>query len=119
MKNNLIDQIKFLRIKLRSKGTIIKLIIENLKYSNEYFQNKNNSDSNQAEKFVTPKKTAKLKTSDNKDLKNFASLNRFTILEDKEIDDNENQHNELEYSVGQPQNNDRVQSQVIPKILQL
>ena len=66
-----------------------------------------------------PKKTAKLKTSDNKDLNNPASLNRFKILEDKEIDDKENQHNEHEdsisHSTGQPQDTDRVQSQVIVK----
>ena len=60
--NNLIDQIEFLKIEL------IKLIIRNSKYNNDYFQNTNNNDSNQIEKFVTPKKTAKLKTSENKDL---------------------------------------------------
>ena len=68
---------------------------------------------------VTPKNTAKLKTSDNKDLSNFASFNCFKILEDKETDDKENQHNEHEdlisHSTGQPQNSDRVQSQVIVK----
>ena len=63
----------------------MKLIIENSKYGNEYFQNKNYKDSYQTEKFVTPRKTAKLKTSDNKDLSNFASLNHLKILEDKEI----------------------------------
>ena len=41
--NNLIDQINFLKNELRSKGIIMKLIIENSKYKNEYFQNKNNS----------------------------------------------------------------------------
>ena len=54
----------------------------------------------------------KLKTSDIKDLRKFASLNRFKILEDKEIDDKENQHNEREdfisHAAGQPQNSDRV-----------
>ena len=53
--NNLIDQIEFLKNELRSKDTVIKLIIENSKYNNEYFQNKSNND-NQTEKFVTPKK---------------------------------------------------------------
>ena len=38
--NNLIDQIEFLKNELRSKDTIIKLIIENSKYGNEYFQKK-------------------------------------------------------------------------------
>ena len=88
--NNLIDQIEFLKNELRSKDTIIKLIIENSKYNNENLQNKNNNDSNQTEKFARPKTTAKLKTSDNKDLNNFASLHRFKILEDKEIDYKEN-----------------------------
>ena len=54
----------------------------------------------------------KFKTSDIKDLRKFASLNRFKILEDKEIDDKENQHNEREdfisHAAGQPQNSDRV-----------
>ena len=94
--NNFIDQNEFLKNEFRSKDTIIKLIIENSKYSNEYFQNKNNDDSYQTEKFVTPKKTVKLKMSDNKDLSNFASLNRFKILVDKETDDKENQYNEHE-----------------------
>ena len=56
--NKLIDRIVFLKNELRSKDTIIKIIIENSKYSNEYFQNKNN-DSNQTENFVTPKKACK------------------------------------------------------------
>ena len=55
-----------------------------------------------------------MKTSDNKDLSNFASLNRLKILEDKEMDDKENQHNEQEdlisWSADQPQNSDRVPS---------
>ena len=38
--NNVIDQIEFLKNELRSKDTIIKLIIENSKYGNEYFQKK-------------------------------------------------------------------------------
>ena len=59
--NNLIDQIEFLKYELHSKDTIIKLIIENSKYSNEYFQNKNNNDTNQTEKFVTRKKKTKTK----------------------------------------------------------
>ena len=117
--NNLIDQIEFLKNELRSKDIIIMLIIENSKYSNEYFQKKNYNNSNQTEKFVTPKKLAKLKTSDNKNLNNFAYLNRFKILEDKEIDDKENQHNKHEdlisHSAGQPQNSNSVQSQVTVK----
>ena len=56
LSNNLIDQIEFLKNELFRKDTIIKLIIENSKYNNEYFQNKNNNDSNQREKFFTPKK---------------------------------------------------------------
>ena len=43
--NNLIAQIKLLKNKLRSKGTIIKLTIKNLEYNNEYFRNKNYCDS--------------------------------------------------------------------------
>ena len=42
--NNLIAQIKLLKNKLRSKETIIKLIIKNLEYNNEYFRNKNYCD---------------------------------------------------------------------------
>ena len=117
--NNITEQIEFLKNELCSKDTIIQLFIENSKYSNVYFQNKKNNNSNQTKKFVTPKKTAKLKTSDNKNLNNPTSLNRFKILEDKEIDDKENQHNEHEdsisHSTGQPQDTDRVQSQVIVK----
>ena len=56
LSNNLIDQNEFLKNELCRKDTIIKLIIENSKYNNEYFQNKNNNDSNQREKFFTPKK---------------------------------------------------------------
>ena len=41
------------------------------KYNSKYFQNKNNNDSNQIEKFVKTKKLAKPKTSDSKDLNNF------------------------------------------------
>ena len=48
--NNLTDQIEFLKKGLRSKGTVIKLFIEDLKSDNEYFQNKTNNDSNQTEK---------------------------------------------------------------------
>ena len=55
--NNLIDQVEFFENELRSKDTIIKPIIPNSKYNNEYFQNKNNNDSNQIEKIVTLKKT--------------------------------------------------------------
>ena len=44
--NNLIAQIKLLKNKLRSKEIIIKLIIKNLEYNNEYFRNKNYCDSN-------------------------------------------------------------------------
>ena len=49
----------------------------------------------------------------------YVNINRFKILEDKEIDDKENQHNEHEdsisHSAGQPQNSNSVQSQVIVK----
>ena len=57
--NNLIDQVEFFENDLRSKDIIIKLIIINSKYNNEYFQNKNNNDSNQIEKIVTLKKLRK------------------------------------------------------------
>ena len=53
--NNVIDQIEFLKNELGSKDTIINPIIKNSKYNNEYFQNKSNNDSNQTEKFFTPK----------------------------------------------------------------
>ena len=87
-----------------------------MNYSEKYFQYKSVNDSNQTKKFVTPKKIAKLKTSGNKDLNNFASLNRFKIIEDKEIDGKENQRNEHEDSIsrsaGQTKNSKSVQSQV-------
>ena len=54
--NNSTDEIEFTKNELRRKETIIKLIIENLKYKNEYFQNKN---SNQTAKFATLKKSRK------------------------------------------------------------
>lgn len=47
--NNLIDQIEFLKYELCCKDTIIKLIIENVKYNNEHFQNKSDNGSNQIE----------------------------------------------------------------------
>ena len=56
--NGLIDHIEFLKNELRSKDTIIKLIIENSKYNNEFFPNENN-DGNQIEKFVSPKNPCK------------------------------------------------------------
>ena len=37
--HNLIDQIEMLKNELRSKDTVIKLIIEKSKYNNEYFKN--------------------------------------------------------------------------------
>ena len=67
-----------------SKVTINKLVTEKLK-NNEYIQNKDN-DSNQIDKFATPKNPAKLKTLYNKDLNDFVSLNRFKVIEEKEID---------------------------------
>ena len=48
-----------LKNELRSKNTIIKLTIENSKYNNECFENKNNNNSNQIEICVTPKKPCK------------------------------------------------------------
>ena len=75
--NNLIDQIEFLKNELRSKDTIIKLIMENSKYSNKYFQNKNNSDGNQIEKFVTLKK---LRNSKYQTIKILATLHLSTVL---------------------------------------
>ena len=84
MINNLIDQIDFLKNKLHSKDTIIKQIIENSKYNNKYFQNKNNNDSYQIKKFVSAKKTAKHKTSDNNGLNNIVSL-------ENKIEEKENQ----------------------------
>ena len=56
----------------------------------------------------------KLKTSDNTYLSNFASLNRFKKLKDKEIDDKENQRNKQEdlfrHYADQPQNSDCITS---------
>ena len=57
--NNITEQIEFLENELCSKDTIIQLFIENSKYGNVYFQNKKNNNSNQTEKFVTPKKNCK------------------------------------------------------------
>ena len=50
--NNLLDQIKCLKYGFRIKGTIITLIIENSKCNNDYFQNKNNSNSNTTSVFA-------------------------------------------------------------------
>ena len=56
----------------------------------------------------------KLKTSDNTYLNNFASLNRFKKLKDKEIDNKENQRNEQEdlfrHYADQPQISDCITS---------
>ena len=80
---------------------------------------KNNNGSNQTEKFAKLQKATKLKTSNSKDLNNFASLNSFKILEDKVVEDQENQHNEhkdlISHSACQSQNSDRVQSHVTVK----
>ena len=43
--NNLLDQIEFVKHELRSENTFDKLIIENSKWNNVYFQNKNNKHS--------------------------------------------------------------------------
>ena len=45
---------------------------------------------------VRSKDTTKPKTSDNKDLNNFVSFNCFKVLEEKEIDEKENKHDEQE-----------------------
>ena len=47
---------ELLKNELLSKDIVIKLIIKNSKYNNEYFQNKKINDSNQIETFVIPKK---------------------------------------------------------------
>ena len=49
-------------------------------YKRLFLKQKKN-DSNKIERFVTPKKTAKLRTSDNKDL--FVSFNRKKIIDMK------------------------------------
>ena len=43
--NNLLDQIEFVKHELRSENTFDKLITENSKCNNVYFQNKNNKHS--------------------------------------------------------------------------
>ena len=43
--NNLLDQIEFVKHEFRSENTFDKLIIENSKWNNVYFQNKNNKHS--------------------------------------------------------------------------
>ena len=75
--NNITEQIEFLKNELCSKDTIIKLFIENSKYSNVYFQNKKNNNSNQTEKFVTPKK---LQNSKHQTIKILTALHPSTVL---------------------------------------
>ena len=75
--NNLIDQIEFLKNEFRSKNTIIKLVIKNSKQNNEYFQNKNNNDSNQIEKLATPKK---LQIPKHQTIKILTTLHPSTVL---------------------------------------
>ena len=45
---------------------------------------------------VRSKDTTKPKTSDNNDLNNFVSFNCFKVLEENEIDEKENKHDEQE-----------------------
>ena len=60
--SNLTDQIEFLKNELRSKDTIIKLILENCKYNNECIGKSkfnNTHGNNHSEGFEIPKKTSK------------------------------------------------------------
>ena len=61
--SNLTDQIEFLKNELRSKDTIIKLILENCKYNNECIGKSkfnNTRGNNHSEGFEIPKKHRKL-----------------------------------------------------------
>ena len=93
--SNLTDQIEFLKNELRSKDTIIKLILENCKYNNECigkskFNNTNGN--NHSEGFQIPKKTSKATPTEKKNLNTFESPNRFKGLEYQSKDSEEDRH---------------------------
>ena len=80
--SNLTDQIEFLKNKLRSKDTIIKLILENCKYNNECIGKSkfnNTHGNNHSEGFEIPKKTSKATPTEKKNLNTFESPNRFKV----------------------------------------
>ena len=71
-KTNLLDQIEFLKQELKSKDTIIKVILENYKQTTDYksqtvkeiAKENNRSDKGERE-FLKPRKTVKMRTSNN------------------------------------------------------
>ena len=93
--SNLTDQIEFLKNELRSKDTIIKLILENCKYNNECIGKSkfnNTHGNNHSEGFEIPKKTSKATLTEKKNLNTFESPNRFKGLEHQSKDSEEDQH---------------------------
>ena len=82
---NLLDQIEFLKQELKSKDTIIKMILENYRQNTDYkpqtvketAKQNNHSDKGERE-FLTPRKTVKMKPFNN--IIQFVSPNHFDAL---------------------------------------
>ena len=82
---NLLDQIEFLKQELKSKDTIIKMILENYRQNTDYkpqtvketAKQNNHSDKGERE-FLTPRKTVKMRPFNN--ILQFVSPNRFDAL---------------------------------------
>ena len=103
---SLFDQIEFLKQELKSKGTIIKMILENYNYNlnhkpqpvtkiHKQISNKNNDE------FIVPKKTFKNKSL-NEIPEPIYSPNRFDALRTQNNDnDNESEHLNLDETVSQ------------------
>ena len=95
---NLLNQIEFLKRELKSKDTIIKMILENYRQANDYksqavketAKQNNHSDKRQRE-FLTPRKTVKMRTLNN--IPQFVSPNRFDTLK-VTTDDNDKESEE-------------------------
>ena len=82
---NLLHQIEFLKQELKSKDTIIKMILENYRQNTDYKPQtvketaKQNNHSDKAEReFLTPRKTVKMRPLNN--IPQFVSPNRFDAL---------------------------------------
>ena len=82
---NLLDQIEFLKQELKSKDTIIKMILENYRQNTDYKPQtvketaKQNNHSDKAEReFLTPRKTVKMRPLNN--IPQFVCLNSSDAL---------------------------------------
>ena len=93
--SNLTDQIEFLKNELRSKDTIIKLILENCKNNNECIGKSkfnNTHGNNHSEGFEIPIKTSKATLTEKKNLNTFESPNRFKGPEHQSKESEEDRH---------------------------